>query len=279
MVAWATCAHAATDNLECFSAKDLGYYPFGNHFLATVDLAPPPDLDIAAFGAQPGCVIRGKARQICIPVSRTENPPTALREIGPTQSLSDARVCYKLKCPGNPTASAPLVDQFNLSPYGKLRASLLCVPAKPAPIYQSCTESVTAPNCDGFTFQSNDACVDVGGTCETVNNGCGAHGAPPQCFGECPGGGTCVAIVGGDCTCDYETPPIPCGGSDAPLCDGACPGPAESCTDVGGTCTCVSRACGVLQDTPVCTGVCGFGEVCKDFQGTCRCCSNDNPCP
>jgi hypothetical protein len=117
----ATGAYAQTDDhLKCFKIKDVATFKS-----ATADLVP----------AQPqipgeNCTIKGKGAQLCVPVDKAN---VAIEEGTlqdfPTQTLQDAQLCYKVKCPSKVTVPVQVSDQFGTRTIQRGKASKVCGPA------------------------------------------------------------------------------------------------------------------------------------------------------
>jgi len=106
------------DHLKCFKVKDPG--AFGS---ATMDL------DDLLFGPTTGCVIKKKAKELCIPVDKTVTEVVGGSETplaGQGQVFD--RLCYKLKCPVSPTGTQGFVDQFGTRGFEKFKIAQVCTP-------------------------------------------------------------------------------------------------------------------------------------------------------
>jgi hypothetical protein len=125
------CAAAATDvraqiydHLECFKIRDESTFRG-----AGVDLGA----ELAAFGLQ-SCTIKGRAKKICIPVSKAVTSIEDGSVIPDTsEELSLLRICYKLRCPASVAPSMLVSDQFGSRNVDSFKAVELCTPAVAGP--------------------------------------------------------------------------------------------------------------------------------------------------
>ncbi len=106
------------DHLKCYKIKD------GMKLKGIVDLAAAG----APFGVEVGCKIR-KAKKFCVPVMKTVRQiDVDLTDAGVGQSLTDYRICYKIKCPGV-DITENVKDQFGVRVLSKFKAAEVCTPA------------------------------------------------------------------------------------------------------------------------------------------------------
>jgi hypothetical protein len=112
------------DHLKCYKIKDSA------KFRATADL----DALDPAF-PDDSCSIKGKGKYFCVPTasdvltfedrSRDGIPQVPLAGEG----LSDAKICYKIKCTENNPADRTATDPFGTRGLSKFKLKLLCAPA------------------------------------------------------------------------------------------------------------------------------------------------------
>jgi hypothetical protein len=199
------------DHLKCYKVKDP------SSFSATADLRPA---DQSNFQLDPGCSIKVRSRQLCIPVRKEllESDAPSLDIAGP--DLANAFLCYKVRCPGTPPESLQMSDQFGTRTLTGLRTTTICAPAilgappvtttttstLPDGIPRDCTEA-TPPSCDGTCNNNNLSCEENAGACvcifRDVFGGCPRAGAgAPECWGTCDGIQTCLEVSGG-CGCGF----------------------------------------------------------------------------
>ncbi len=108
------------DHLHCFKVRDAKTFK-----AADVDLAAL----VPAFDAA-GCVVRGGAKEFCVPVAKTVNAIEGGTD-APFAADSEryARVCYKLQCPKAVLAPELLTDQFGTRTVSGFKTTKLCTPA------------------------------------------------------------------------------------------------------------------------------------------------------
>ena len=97
---FAGAAVAQTDHLKCYKIKDVGTFKS-----ATADLVPSRP----QFPGE-NCTLKGKAATLCVPAEKT-NVSMGVNDF-PSQTLQDALLCYKVKCPSKDTYQVPINDQF-----------------------------------------------------------------------------------------------------------------------------------------------------------------------
>jgi hypothetical protein len=131
LLATATCASillggvtafAAADHLKCYKAREI-VGPGKVQYSATL-------VSGIGLNTQSGCSIRGPARLVCVPVSKTTVSPTPPGG-GPTAATSRF-FCYKLKCAPGPDQTVSGTDQFGGHTFTIRRAKTLCLPASPS---------------------------------------------------------------------------------------------------------------------------------------------------
>ncbi len=114
-------AEAQLDHYKCFKAKD------------TAKVFKKAAADLTTLQAEfpnENCALKAKAKKVCIPASKqvltidggTDVPFAA-------QDLTNAQVCYKMKCPKGSLAPLQVTDQFGTRDIEKFKPSTLCVPA------------------------------------------------------------------------------------------------------------------------------------------------------
>jgi hypothetical protein len=113
---------AAPDHLKCYKAREVAG---PGKFTRTGDL-----LSSTSLANQTGCLIKGPAKLVCAPVTKTNVSPPAPGG-GPTAAAKKF-ICYKLKCPKIPDQSLTLQDQFGTHTFTIRTAKTLCAPASPS---------------------------------------------------------------------------------------------------------------------------------------------------
>jgi len=108
------------DHLKCYRVKGVSTFSS-----ATVDLAA-----LRPRFPSDNCRIKGRATELCVPASKTVvSLEGGSGQALPGQDLSDAQLCYKLKCPKAAIAPVDVSDQFGTHVIGKFRATKICGPA------------------------------------------------------------------------------------------------------------------------------------------------------
>lgn len=112
---------AQANHLKCYAIKDQIVGP------------TPRTADLVGLAPEPGCKIKGRARQLCVPTTKTNvNPPPPGG--GPNPPSAQRYLCYRARCPVPPAPlpAVPSTDQFGSRPVLPRRAFLLCAPASPS---------------------------------------------------------------------------------------------------------------------------------------------------
>jgi len=245
------------DHLKCYKVKDR------IKAKGIVDLTTPQ------FGTENGCKLAIKARNYCVPASKTvvDDGGAPVLQLG-GQTLTNDQLCYKVKCPKPfPPDLQAVSDQFGTRPMSRLKPSLMCSPAfiTPPPPTTTTTTTTTVPS---------DACEDSPGL---------------DCGGTCAGGAVCALTDPFSGACSCVDPADPCNGT-APVCNGTCPS-GETCTSYAsgtftGSCGCIPDGQTICGGVPgVCGGACPGGSVCGTafslpvFGGDPFCtCGSPGPC-
>lgn len=115
-------ALGAPDHLKCYKAKEVSG---PGKFTRTGDL-----ISSTTLANQTGCQIKGPAKLVCAPVTKTNVSPPAPGG-GPT-AAAKKYICYKLKCPKVPDQGLTLQDQFGTHSFVIKAAKTLCAPASPS---------------------------------------------------------------------------------------------------------------------------------------------------
>ena len=232
------------DHLKCYKMKDP------HNFTAVANLAPfqnPP------FPVEPGCRIKVKGIEFCIPVTKTlvpgGNAPSAT-VVG--QTLQNDFICYTMRCP-KPTTPIPSVlvsDQFGSRTLQKFTARRICTPA-----VKGLPPTTTIPTPTTTTT-----------TTTLPTNPCTFDAVSGTCNGTCPNTGDICQInpATGACDCGPQGP-TPCNFATFPACNGTCPGGLICEKDVT---TSFCYCCGVLAAPCTSNADCCGGFSC--ISSTCQ---------
>jgi hypothetical protein len=120
----AATASAQNDHFKCYKIKDVAQFK-----AATADL-------IASQTQFPGenCSFKGKGAQLCVPVDKDNVVVTdGTDQDFATQDLTNAQLCYKLKCPSTTSENLQISDQFGTRTLTKGKASKVCGPVLEQP--------------------------------------------------------------------------------------------------------------------------------------------------
>jgi hypothetical protein len=148
-------AHAQPyDHLACYKVKDL----------KTFTSAPATLSALQSQFAPLGCEIKGKARQVCVPVDAAVGPVEGgAHTTFPTESVTFDRICYRVKCSGTGPLSLEMGDGFGTRTIEAFKVSTICTPAVVG----------TTPTTTTTTLPPLPPCVGGGGF--------------PACTGDCSG--------------------------------------------------------------------------------------------
>ncbi len=265
------------DHLKCYKMKDP------HNFTAVANLTPfqnPP------FPVEPGCKIKVRGLEFCIPVDKTlvpgGNAPSAT-VVG--QPLQNDYICYNMRCPKPATAipSVLVSDQFGSRTLSKFVARRICTPAIKGLPTTTTTTTITTTTTLPPNPCSLDTAGNCNGTCPTTGDIClfdpisGACGCGPQsaqcaldtqglCSGLCPNANdVCLPnATGVPCSCQQQGP-VACNFATFPMCNGTCPG-GLICEKDNTTTFCY--CCGVLAAPCTTNADCCGGFSC--IGGTCQ---------
>jgi hypothetical protein len=107
------------DHLACYKVKDAAFAS------AQVSVAV-----LQAQFASLGCQIKGKARQVCVPVeAQVGAVDDGSHSTFPAEGLSFDRLCYRVKCTGSAPASLEMGDGFGTRTLEKFKVTTICTPA------------------------------------------------------------------------------------------------------------------------------------------------------
>jgi hypothetical protein len=199
------------DHLACYKVKDARTF-----LSAPVSLA-----GLQAQFASLGCQIKGKARQVCVPVDaevgRVEGGGHATF---PSEDLAYDRICYRAKCTSKGPEALEMGDGFGTRTIAAFKILTVCMPAV---IGQTPTTTTTTlpplPPCvggGGFPACSGD-CSGVGpqhicdprsdqGACACVLpcNLLDPAGGDICGTGGCPVDSRCALITPTNCGCVFD---------------------------------------------------------------------------
>jgi hypothetical protein len=205
-------AHAQPyDHLACYKVKDA----------KTFSSAPASLAMLQAQFASLGCEIKGKARQVCVPVNAEVGPVDGgVHTTFPADDLAYDRICYRVKCTGAGPASLEMGDGFGTRTIQAFKVATLCVPAVIGTTPVTTTTTTTLPPLP--------PCVGGGGF--------------PACTGDCSGVGPshiCDARnVEGTCACVLPCNLLDPAGGD--ICGtGGCPVDSRCALITPTNCGCV----------------------------------------
>jgi hypothetical protein len=241
-----TVASAQTfDHLKCYKMKDP------HNFTALANLTPiqnPP------FPVEPGCKIKVRGLEFCIPVDKAlvpgGNAPSA-QVVG--QPLTNDYICYNMRCPKPASAIPPVLvsDQFGSRTLQKFVARRICTPAiKGVPTTTTTSTTITTTTTTTTTLPTSPCSLDAGGTCS----------------GTCPNvNDVCLPnATGVPCTCQQQGP-VACNLATFPMCNGTCPAGLICEKDIT---TSFCYCCGVLAAPCTTNADCCGGFSC--IAGTCQ---------
>lgn len=186
-----------TDHLQCYKVAD------------PTKLKGILDIDSPQLGLTTGCKI-SNAKLFCVPASKTVRETSGrVLPVG-GQTLSDDRVCYKIKCPKPFPPDQEVTDQFGNRVLGKLKPTIICTPAVKGPP-PSTTTTTTLPRCrDATDCPPGTNCVAFGVRGDAFAEFAAEYRSlclpwtgsaiPCAANAECPSGQRCapyLAFVGG----------------------------------------------------------------------------------
>ncbi len=195
-------AQNVNDHLKCYKIKD------SHRYSAVADLITNSDQSM--YPSEAGCRILVKSKEFCLPINKDRilqpnNKRDAPHEDVVGQDLTNDFLCYKVRCPTDPTGAMPpsvqdVVDQFGQREISGFRTTKMCTPAwkvfdQPVPCEQS-----GAPTCNGDCPNPTDVCTNIAGTlacrCEPEQSDpCELSGAP-TCGGDCADASKQCTFVG-----------------------------------------------------------------------------------
>jgi|GEM_PF-2223226 len=124
-------AQDVNDHLKCYKIKDSHKYS------AVADLVTNSDQSM--YPSEAGCKIMVKSKEFCLPINKDrimqpDNKRDAPHEDVVGQDLTNDFLCYKVRCPRDPTGAMPpsaqdVVDQFGQRVIGGFRTIRMCTPA------------------------------------------------------------------------------------------------------------------------------------------------------
>jgi len=108
---------ATDDHLDCVRIKD----PLKSK--AVVDLIT------TRYGEEKNCKVRVKSTMLCAPATKSLIDSTAPSVAYEGETLTNSKLCYKVKCGKVDHPDPTVFDQFGLRPIRDLRPRLVCTPA------------------------------------------------------------------------------------------------------------------------------------------------------
>ncbi len=179
------------DHLKCYKIKDVKVLgDDGKPIEGLVDLTALQD---PPFSFEPGCKLKVKAKEFCIPVAKIakefNGPATGVEG----HDILDDFICYKLKCPKPddggvlPPESLLVIDQFARREVRKFKTAKLCAPA--VKIVEPTTTSTSTTTTTSTTATTTLCVPDCAGKVCGDPNGCGS---------SCAGGAFGFAAAYGD---------------------------------------------------------------------------------
>ncbi len=153
-------AQQLLDHLKCYKIKDVKVVgDDGRQIEGLVDLTALQD---PPFSFEPGCALKVKAKEFCIPVAKTPKqfnvPGTGVEG----HDILDDFLCYKLRCPAPddggalPPDSLLVIDQFARREVRKFKTVKLCAPA--VKIVDTTTTSTTTSTTSSTTTTLRSLC-------------------------------------------------------------------------------------------------------------------------
>jgi hypothetical protein len=108
---------APDDHLDCFKVKD------------TLKSNAIVDLTTQRYGVESGCKVKVKSAMLCTPATKVLASSTAPALSFDGQSMTNSKLCYKVKCPKVVLPNPLVLDQFGQRTLSKLSPKILCTPA------------------------------------------------------------------------------------------------------------------------------------------------------
>jgi hypothetical protein len=204
-------AHAQPyDHLACYKVKDVKSFSSASVSLATLQ---------SQF-ASLGCEIKGKARQVCVPVDASVGAiEGGTHTTFPSEDLTYDRICYRVKCTGGGPVSLEMGDGFGTRTIERFKIATVCTPAVVGATPTTTTTTLPPlPSCvggGGFPACSGD-CSGIGpnhfcdprndeGTCACVLpcNLLDPAGGDICGTGGCPVDSRCALVTPTNCGCVF----------------------------------------------------------------------------
>jgi hypothetical protein len=185
-IVWAASAFAQLDHLECYKLDDSA---------ARVRYTA----DLNGLTVQPDCVVKGRAKLLCVPASKTNvvpAPPGA-----PSGPATGPALCYKVKCPAATAPPVVVTDQFGSRPVTPRVPKLLCAPATIGTTTSTtlpgtrCCQGIGGPLCSDLPGVT--AASTCGGTLAAAGLVC--DGATGNCAASRSGVSSCCQVLGPIC--------------------------------------------------------------------------------
>ena len=108
---------ATDDHLDCFKVKD------------TVNYNAVVNLTTQRYGVESGCKVKVKSAMLCTPATKSLTSSTAPAIAFDGQTMTNSKLCYKVKCPKVTLPNPTVFDQFGQRTLEKLSPKILCTPA------------------------------------------------------------------------------------------------------------------------------------------------------
>jgi len=114
---FASGALAATDDhLDCFKIKDT--------------LSSEAKVNLTSrYGLEANCKVKVKSMMLCTPATKQLITSTAPSLAYEGETMTNSKLCYKVKCPKVTIPDPTVFDQFGQRVIHKLSPKILCTPA------------------------------------------------------------------------------------------------------------------------------------------------------
>jgi len=116
----ARAASQTSDHMKCYRVTDRD------------GAAAVADFDTAQLGLVPGCKLRAKSRELCVPVTSDVIGSAETADAVTGENLADQRLCYRIKCPKGSLPPMQVSDRFGTRSLLPGQAKRFCTSVVPA---------------------------------------------------------------------------------------------------------------------------------------------------